>query len=148
VDKEIGDVGFLGVGLKHSIDQYFPGIIPIDIAVQGFYQKLEVGDLIEIKSLAANAQLSKKFLIFTLYSGLGWEKTDFLAEYTFTKETFNPADPTTPNVTSIPVKLELESENSMKATVGMRISLLFLKLYGDYSFSKYNTANVGIGLGF
>jgi len=51
-------------------------------------------------------------------------------------------------LTEIPVKLELESDNSMKATVGMRLSLLFLKLYGDYSFAKYNTANVGIGLGF
>lgn len=148
VDKEIGDVGFLGIGVKHSIDQYFPGIIPIDVAIQGFYQKLEVGELIEIKSLAANAQLSKKFLIFTFYGGLGWEKTDFLAEYKFTKETFNPSNPAVPMVTEIPVKLELESDNSMKATVGMRLSLLFLKLYGDYSFAKYNTANVGIGLGF
>lgn len=143
VGNDIGEVQYFGVGLKHSVSQYLP-LFPVDIAVQGFYQSFTLGDLIDIKAKAANVQVSKKLLFLTFYGGLGWESTNFKAEYTFEKQNPIPGGAPIP----IPVKLDIDADNSVKATVGMRVSLLFLKLYGDYSFGKCNTACAGLGLGF
>lgn len=141
VSDDFGNIEYLGIGLKHSVSQYLP-LFPVDIAVQGFYQKITLGDILEIKALAANAQVSKKLLFLTIYGGLGWEKTTLDASYTYQKELLDGS------VAEIPVSISLEAENSMRATVGARISLLLLKLYADYSISEYNTVNAGIGLGF
>ncbi|MDB5158147.1 MAG: hypothetical protein JWR50_2854, partial [Mucilaginibacter sp.] len=35
-----------------------------------------------------------------------------------------------------------------RADVGFQLSLFALKIYGSYSFAQYQSANVGIGLGF
>ncbi len=146
VNDDFGNIEFFGIGLKHSVSQYLP-LFPVDIAVQGFYQSITLGDILDIKALALNAQVSKKLLFLTLYGGLGWENTTMDAKYTFIQETIDPVSYQS-NFTPIPISLSLEAENSVRATAGMRLSLLFLKLYADYSIAAYNTANIGVGVGF
>ncbi|HOQ80852.1 MAG TPA: hypothetical protein PKZ69_04170 [Candidatus Cloacimonadota bacterium] len=148
INKDIGEFTFYGIGLKHSISQYIP-FFPLDVAVQGVYQKMEVGELITIDALAYNAEVSKSFMIFTLYGGIGFEDTNFKAEYSFEKEVFDPNNPAETTTELIPVKLELASDNSMKATVGLRMTLLpFIKVYGDYNMANYESVNAGLAIGF
>ena len=62
---------------------------------------------------------------------------------------FDPNDPANPSTTTIPVKLELESDNTMKTTIGLRLSPFpFVKIYGDYNIANYNSLNAGLAIGF
>lgn len=97
-------VNMLGVGVKHSILQYFPGekLMPIDLTLQGGYTKLEVSVPIELQpdasishfnnydintdfedqevnmkvtAYSVNLLISKKLPMVTFYSGAGYSKT-------------------------------------------------------------------------
>ena len=150
INKDIGDLGFWGVGLKHSIDQYIP-LIPIDIAIQASYQNLYVGDLLTFSNFNANLEVSKKLLMWTLYTGVGYDKTNVSAEYTYEYTTLVEDENTglyIPGTSEQDIKFDVDGENEMRMTAGFRFSLLLLKLYADYTISKYPVFNAGIGVSF
>ncbi len=146
ISKDIGDVGFWGVGLKHSVSQYIP-LVPIDIAVQGVYQTLYVGDIIELSNLAFNAEISKRLLMWTLYGGLGFEQTKLKAEYE-TEIMVYDEDSNAFVSEPLNIDFEIDGDNNFRTTFGIRYSLLLLKLYADYTMSKYSVFNAGIGISF
>ncbi len=146
ISKDIGDVGFWGVGLKHSVSQYIP-LVPIDIAVQGVYQTLYVGDIIELSNLAFNAEISKRLLVWTLYGGLGFERTKLKAEYETEIMVYNENSNAFESE-PLNIDFEIEGDNDFRTTFGIRYSLVLLKLYADYTISKYNVFNAGIGISF
>ena len=141
VSEDTGEIGFWGIGLKHSIDQYLPGIFPIDIAVQGVYQYAKITDVLELTDFAVNAQISKKFMMWTLYGGLGYENTKLKAEY----KTY-VYDIETEEYEQVKVKFEVEGENDFRATIGFRYTLLLINFWTDYSICKYPVLNFGIGV--
>ncbi|MBT5420931.1 MAG: hypothetical protein HOK80_08560 [Candidatus Cloacimonetes bacterium] len=145
INKDIGDLGFWGIGLKHSVDQYIP-LIPIDIAVQASYQNLYVGEILTFSNFNANLEVSKKLLMWTLYTGVGYDKTNVTAKYDYTYQTINDNN----ELESIDkeIKFDVDGENEMRATAGVRFSVLLLKLYADYTVSKYSVFNAGIGVSF
>lgn len=144
ISKDIGELYFYGAGIKHSISQYIP-LVPIDLAVQAVYQQMGVGDIIEISSFAANAQISKKLLMWTLYGGLGYEKSNMSVKYDGTAYEVQDDE-----LQYIPQKIEfdIEGENEYRMTAGIRYSIAILKIYADYTISKYNMLNIGLGLSF
>ncbi len=145
INKDIGDIGFWGIGLKHSVSQYIP-LIPIDIAVQAAYQNLYVGDILTFSNFNANLEVSKKLLMWTLYTGVGYDKTNVTAEYEYTYQTVDETNQIVPVEQEI--KFDVDGENEIRATAGIRYSLLLLKLYADYTISKYSVFNAGIGVSF
>ncbi len=145
INKDIGDIGFWGFGLKHSVSQYIP-LIPIDIAVQAAYQNLYVGDILTFSNFNANFEVSKKLLMWTLYTGVGYDKTNVSAEYEYTYQIINESNEIVPF--SETIKFDVDGENEIRATAGIRYSLLLLKLYADYTISKYSVFNAGIGVSF
>jgi len=145
INKDIGDLGFWGVGIKHSVDQYIP-LLPIDIAVQAALQNLYVGDILTFTNFNANLQVSKKLLMWTLYTGVGYDKTNVSAEYDYTYQTINESNEIEDVEQTI--KFDVDGENEVRATAGVRFSFLLLKLYADYTISKYSVFNAGIGVSF
>ncbi|MBC8384636.1 MAG: hypothetical protein H8E57_03850 [Candidatus Cloacimonetes bacterium] len=145
-DKKLGALSFWGIGLKHSIDQYFPSIIPIDIATQIAFQQFKITDIMDISTFAANAQISKKLSMFTFYGGLGFESAKLTAKY----ETEITLIDTSGNAVTQPLNIDfdIESENDFRATFGIRYSILVMKFFADYSLCKYPVANLGFGLSF
>ncbi|NQV18599.1 MAG: hypothetical protein HQ534_08665 [Armatimonadetes bacterium] len=146
ISKDIGDVGFWGIGLKHSISQYIP-LVPIDLAVQGAYQSLYLGDILELNNLAFNAQISKKLLMWTFYAGMGYEQTKLKAEYETEIEVYDEVSNSFDSE-ALKIKFDIEGDNNFRTTFGIRYSLLLLKLYADYTLSDYNVFNAGIGISF
>ena len=146
ISKDIGDIGFWGIGLKHSISQYIP-LVPIDLAVQGVYQSLFLEDILELNNFALNAEISKKLLVWTLYAGMGYEQTKLKAEYETEIKVY---DEDSDSFISQPLNIdfEIEGDNNFRTTFGIRYSLLLLKLYADYTISDYNVFNAGIGVSF
>ena len=145
IDKDFGEFGFWGVGLKHSIDQYI-SLFPIDIAIQGIYQNLYVGDILKSTNINANLQVSKKLLMLTGYCGVGIDKTNVSFEYNYTYDDIDEIGTIFQNNKT--VEFEIEGENEVRMTAGIRYSILLLKFYTDYTVSEYNTLNAGFGISF
>ena len=98
-DKNIGDFSFYGIGLKHSLSQYFDEA-PIDVAVQVVYQRTSLSQIVgvtkaELKADAniydANLQFSKKFKDITpwfgdleFFGGYSFEQFNIVSTYTYT----------------------------------------------------------------
>ncbi len=90
--KEIGDFAFWGIGLKHSITQYFPEPY-FDLAVQGVYQGTYLENKIGVtnSNLQANAtilnfnlQASKSFEnIIDVFTGLSLESLSINADFEY-----------------------------------------------------------------
>ncbi len=144
INEDLGEIFFWGAGLKHSISQYIP-LVPIDLAVQAVYQQMDVGNILNITSFAANAQISKKLLMWTLYGGLGYEKSKMSVKYDGTA--YEVEDDI---LQAFPQKIEfdVDGENEYRMTAGIRYSIAILKVYADYTVSKYNVLNFGLGLSF
>ncbi len=151
INKDVGDFGFWGVGIKHSVSQYIP-LIPIDIAVQAAFQNLYVGDILTFTNFNANLQVSKKLLMWTLYTGIGYDKTNVAADYTYEYTTLvedeNIPGMYVPGTSEQHITFDVDGENEVRATAGFRFSVLLLKLYADYTISKYSVFNAGIGISF
>ncbi|MCD4818576.1 MAG: hypothetical protein K8S23_07775 [Candidatus Cloacimonetes bacterium] len=147
VNKNLGEVSFLGAGIKHSLNKSLLKLIPIDLAVQMVYQSLKVGDLIDVTSVAMNAQISKKLLMWTIYGGLGYENTKLKIEYQTEQMIYN-ANINGFESTQIDIDFEIDGENDFRATAGIRYSMLMVKFYADYSLCKYPVTNVGFGVAF
>jgi len=145
ISKDIGKIGFWGIGLKHSISQYIP-LVPIDLAVQGVYQSLYLGDILELNNFALNAEISKKLLMWTLYAGMGYEQTKLKVEYETEIKVYDGSNAF--DSESLDIDFEMEGNNNFRTTFGIRYSLILLKLYADYTISDYNIFNAGIGISF
>lgn len=143
INEDTGEISFFGIGLKHSIDQYLPGIIPIDLSLQAVYHHIQITKIMEFNSIAVNAEVSKKLLMWTFYGGLQYEKTTMSADYE--TEFYNYE---TQSYDPLKVKFDLEGDNQFRATAGVRYTFLVINLFADYTISKYNVFNAGLGLSF
>lgn len=135
---DYGDLSFWGVGLKHSIDQYIP-LFPVDLALQAAYQSFKVGELVDISSLALNAQVSRRLLMLTAYGGLGWESTTLEADYV---HHFEGPD----GEIEQDISFDISGDNELRMTAGIRWAFLpFLHVSADYTISNYQVVSLGLG---
>jgi len=141
----LGDYGkfsMFGIGAQHSLSRYIP-MIPLDISALIAYQKFTVSDLISATSFTFGVQASKTLVILTVYGGVAYESSKFSFTYTakFT-------DPLNPGITkSVPIAFDIDGKNTVRATVGVALSLGFVKLCADYSLASQPVASAGIGFG-
>lgn len=147
IDK-IGDVKFLGFGIKHGIDQWIPiPMFPVNITAQFVWQKLEIGELLTSKHTAFNIQASKKLGIgisITPYVGLGTESSTLDVSYTVA----NPnSDPTMPPDGTV-IEFNLDGDNGFRMTAGARLALALITLNVDYSLGEYSSISAGFGITF
>ena len=143
LNEDIGEIGFLGIGIKHGVDQWIPvPMFPFNITAQYIWQKLEVGDdLLSTTNSAFNIHASKKLGIgvsITPYLGLGFESSKMSVKYEITG--------TGTNLDGTPVDFELEGDNGFRTTLGLRIGLPTFTINVDYSIGEYNTISAGLGL--
>jgi hypothetical protein len=142
---DIGEVNYLGVGLRHDIDQYIP-MLPIDLAAHFMTQKFNFKgaggeNFISASALAYGLSASKRFFIFTLYGGFQVEQATF---------TIGPYDATIQYGTRtesfrVPA-FDIEGKNSVRALVGLRLVLLIVNIHADYSFANTPVLTLGAGI--
>jgi len=140
---DFGDIGFLGIGVKHSISQYIP-MCPVDVAAQYVYQSLKVGDLLEsthtAMSLIASKKLSLILFSLTPYVGFGMESSNLKVDYTIEGTGNDMLDGT-------PVSFDIDGDNGFRGKVGVSTRLLLFKIYADYAFiGDYGAYTAGLVL--
>ena len=150
---DIGDVGkvnLFGIGIKHDILQWIPvagDAIPMSLSLQGGYTALntelkisEQEVSLNTKATTINLVASRKILMLTGYAGIGYNSstTTFTAEV----ENFDLSGVQFDEQ----VKIEFESNNNLRANIGLRLNLTLITIQADYTFAEYPTATLGLGV--
>lgn len=128
-----------GVGVRHSLSQYFGNDPPLDAAIGGFYSNFALGDLMEISASAIDLQLSKSFSLLTLYSGIAIQQSSVNLHYTY-----RATEASSPKL----VDLSLKGANNFRLTTGLQIDLQAIKLFADANFGYVQHFSGGVGFGF
>ena len=148
----VGDninVNLFGVGIKHDLLQWIPGIgdmIPMSLSLQAGYTSLntelkilEQEVSLKTKATTINLVASKKLLMVTGYVGLGYNSatTTFTADADFDLDGLHFDEK---------VEVAFESNNNLRANIGLRLKMTVVTIQADYTFSEYPTATLGFGV--
>ena len=149
-------VGHWGVGIKHGIKQWIPGIkiLPFDLSFVGGFSKLNGTSefesdgqnlKIDVMALNSNIILSKKIAGFTPYIGLGYQLSKSTLKL---NGTFNEYDVESDSyeLEDIDIDMTFGGVNGFKANMGARLKLLLFTIHVDWTMAEYNIFTVGIGL--
>lgn len=135
-DTDIGKVSLLGLGVRHSISQYFP-TLPVAVAGMFAYQSFEIGDkLVDFSQTTIGVQASKKFPIVEPYAGLAMHFSSMESEYTFSA-----------GGTDETIDVEFDSQTSAQLTLGATLNFFVLKLNGELGVGEQTTYTLGLSLG-
>lgn len=137
-------ISMLGLGARHSISRYIP-LIPVDVAVQILYNKLEITNLLESKNLAFNAHASKTFGVLTPYFGLQYESSTLDLSYTIKGD---PASGDPGLQTDRKVSVSLDGDNSFRTTLGAALKLAIFVLNADLNVGSQTTFTGGLSFEF
>ena len=153
-----------GIGVMHDFKQWIPGIkhLPLDMAIFVGYSRFKTKIDFDVddsgfdasgtsEMTASNttiqALVSKKLSILTLYGGIGYNAVSSGFKVKGELTNYNLRDSSgNPYTVSDPVDLTYDGGSTMRGTVGLRIKLAIITLHTDYTFQKYNTLTVGLGL--
>ena len=136
-DTEIGDVSFVGIGLRHSLSQHLV-LPPVDLSASVVYQNLSVGeDLLDATAWSFGIQASRSLGTLVPYAGLSYDRISMHAKYTAEV-----------GAESEQVDLDLSSAGSLHATVGLEWSMgpIHLNMSGELAQRSGVSAGVGVGL--
>jgi len=148
----VGDninVNLFGVGVKHDLLQWIPGIgdaIPMSLSLQGGYTslntELEITEqkvTLNTKATTINLVASKKLLMVTGYVGLGYNSatTTFVTDAKFDLGGVQFDEK---------IEMTFESNNNLRANIGLRLNISLITIQADYTFAEYPTATLGIGV--
>src|SRR3989304_4489740 len=145
-DIDVGEkkLGLFGIGVKHSVSRYIP-LVPIDVAVQVFYNTFKITDLIDVKNLAFNAHASKTFGVLTPYFGLQYESTSLDLTY---KINGDPASGDPALQSDKNVSVSLDGDNNFRATLGASLKLAVIVLNADVSLGSQTVFGGGLSFEF
>jgi hypothetical protein len=167
------DVTFnlFGIGLQHNLLQHFKlaDKAPlIDVSLLAAFttsttvyapqdSSIGVNQETIIKVNAYTAQIVGNFdlKIISFYAGLGYvagsSSTNVNGDYTFhydLEDTFGiPIAGQQEETIHDPINIDYTLSGA-KATLGMRLNIAWFKIFADYTFQEYNTANAGIAFSF
>lgn len=143
-----------GLGIKHDIKQHIPVIseLPFSFSALAAYNSLKASYHIDrdagqhsemdFSAWTFQALVSKKLSLFTFYGSVGYNtgESNFgvLGDY----EVQSPGG--TETITD-PVDLNYSIQGAL-ASLGARIKLGPIFIFGDYTFQEFNTINAGLGV--
>ncbi|MBC8756086.1 hypothetical protein H2O64_15520 [Kordia sp. YSTF-M3] len=166
------EASLIGVGLQHDITQYLGPIdkLPLSVSVLAAFTRLKATYAINDDSLTDNVSIqngeaeftmnaftiqalgSLDFKIITLYGGFGYNQgkseVNLKGDYNLSYEVQDSSGNTISTVNetvSNPVNLDFEA-NGIRTTLGARLNLGPIKIFGDYTFQKFNTLSAGIAV--
>ena len=171
-DDNGGFFQLLGIGIKHSISQYFPSGKDendkkkkrhFNLAAHAAYQQISAGydDTnsnkavhLNISTISLQGIASFDYKLISLYGAVGYSKgfttMDVLGTYNYTYDVQdnNGNHIRTENVSvADPLKLNYDI-NGMKAKAGLKLKLAFFQIFADYTLQEFPVATAGIGFKF
>lgn len=138
VSSDVGDVEAFGVGGKHSVTQWIPVPLPVEVAVTGGWQTFDVGTYLSAESRTVGVAASRELGPVEIYGSGAWEESDVDISYTV-------ENPNLPEQ-GTEVAFSEKGDNSSRFTVGASLELAVVKLTADYTASEYDVVTASLGL--
>jgi hypothetical protein len=166
------EAGLFGVGLQHDITQYLGPIdkLPLSVSILAAFTNLNATYAINDDSISDNVSInngeaeftmnawtiqalgSLDFKIVTLYGGFGYNqgsseiniKGDYNLSYDVEDSNGNVVSSVTETISN-PVNLDFDT-SGVRTTLGARLNLGPIKIFGDYTFQKFNTLSAGLAV--
>lgn len=136
-DSDVPDINMFGVGLRHGLNQYF-GDLPVDLAAGIFYQKFNIGDIMNTDTFALTGMASKDWKFLSVYGGAQYEYAGMNLNYTFE----SAAEGEKPEV-----DFTFNSDNNVRAFIGLNLNFKFIHLRTDVSLADVPVLSASIGIG-
>ena len=152
---EGASINLMGGAIQHDIKQHIPVIksLPFDLSVLVGYTKFDASYTIDpalnqeatvsATAMTAQAIVSKKLAILTVYAAAGYNKADVSLA---AKGQYEMASNGVTTFINDPVNLTSASSGA-RLTGGVRLRLAILNLHADYTLQKYPTISAGVGVG-
>ena len=161
----------LGIGLQHNLLQHFSiaDKMPLfDLSILGAFttsttvytpKDTSIGvnqeSIIKINAYTAQLIGNIDLKIINFYAGLGYTagnaslqvKGDYTYTYNLESTTGIPLGDSVTQRIHDPIDVSYNL-NGVKGTIGARLNLAWFKVFADYSFQGYSTANAGISFSF
>jgi hypothetical protein len=135
-DAEIGEVTLRGIGFRHSLSSYLEGL-PLDLAVTGFWQNLEIGDdFIDATATTFGVQGGKSFGMLAAYAGLSYDSMDMEVAYD-----------TDIGGEDERLEVDFDKESTGHLTLGATARLGILHLNGEFNQASNTSLAFALGLG-
>ena len=142
-DSSLGKINLFGIGLKHSISQYLPMMIPVDLSAGFFWQSFSLGEnkkgdkLISSKALSIGVQASRKMaMFFEPYAGVSYDTHSMNVSY---------ESEATGSTTAIDI--DFEKDSTMHLTLGLSLEFPVVKGFAEYNIASQNSFAFGLGFG-
>jgi hypothetical protein len=142
-DSSLGKISLFGIGLKHSLTQYVPMMIPVDLSAGFFWQSFGLGEnkngdkLISSHALSIGVQASRKMaLFFEPYAGLSYDTHSMNVSYQ------SEATGTTTNI-----DVDFERDSSLHLTLGLMLEFPVAKGFAEYNIAGQNSFAFGLAFG-
>ena len=142
-DSGLGKISLFGIGLKHSISQYLPVGIPVDLSAGFFWQSFSLGEnkegdkLISSHAFSIGVQASRKMaMFFEPYTGVSYDTHSMNVSY---------ESEATGSTTSIDI--DFEKESSLHLTLGLNLEFPVVKGFAEYNIAGQNSFAFGLGFG-
>jgi|GEM_PF-219058 len=137
-DAELGDIDLFGLGVRHSLSQYFE-TLPVDLAASAFYQSLHVGanNLLDATAFSFGVQASREYGLLEPFASLTLDSFSMTSEYTVNEGQDNE--------TRLKVDLGNELTPHVLAGVGLHLSLVHLHVAGNVADRVGVSGGMAIG---
>lgn len=142
VADEVGDIQAFGFGVKHSISQWFPAPLPVDLAVSVGWQDFEAGDYLDASGFSYGALASRSLGPLTLYANGFLSDSEVDVDFRVENPDDNPGLP--PDGTRIAFTTDLDTE--ARLALGLRFELAIFELTGEYAFGEFDTVSGRVGI--
>ena len=168
-DTVVGKFSFWGIGIKHSINQYWENA-PFNLAAQFVYQGSSIENSVGATNsqlsanttiMGLNIQASKEWEGFNFYSGFAYEQINIDTKFTFylpkelqrqlgllPLDSDDPRPPLYPGDQRPQFTNAIFNDNAVKFTMGISKTFGSLGVCLDYNISKFNILTLGLDVGF
>jgi hypothetical protein len=168
-DTVVGKFSFWGIGIKHSINQYWKDA-PFNLAAQFVYQGSSIENSVGATNsqlsanttiMGINVQASKEWEGFNFYSGFAYEQINIDTKFTFylpkelqrqlgllPLDSDDPRPPMYPGDQRPQYTSAMFNDNAVKFTMGISKTFGSLGVCLDYNISKFNILTLGLDVGF
>lgn len=140
IHEDVGDVEAFGFGIRHSVSQWIPAPLPVDLAVSFGWQDLSVGDYLDASGTNYGAVVSKDLGVITLYGAGSLMSADVDVTYTF--EGMQGVPPQT-------IRVSQELDTTTRFALGFNLDVLVLDLSAEYALGgEMDTLSGQVGFSF
>ena len=132
-DNEISKVDLFGVGVRHSLSQYFDS--PVALAVGALWQTFSLGDnFVDSDAFSIGLQASKRFSLLEPYAGFSYDY--FKLDLTYASD-----------VTNEDVTVNFDAITTVRLTLGLSLNYKIGQAFAEYDIASTNSFAFGLTLG-